>query len=293
MRLPAALACAVALTIAAAHSAEPCGTPEGTCPTEQGFYRLALPGDAEEPVPALLYLHGWGRSSAAVMGNEAMRATLAERGYALIAPEGMPRPGHPNRDWAVRDGAPFARDDIVFLDEVLEDAARRGVDRGRVLMAGFSRGGSMVWDVACLAPETARAYAPVAGAFWEPLPERCAGPVDLFHVHGWSDRVVPLEGRSVAEGALTQGDVFASLRLLREALGCAPQMPDSASVVADGSRWLRHWDQCPEGRLDLMLHPGGHKVPEGWLNRVLDWFEARPGAERGGSGPPYPDRPGK
>lgn len=275
MRLPAAIACAAVLATAAAHSAEPCGTPEGKCATENGFYRLALPEGAEAPVPALVYLHGWGRSSAGVMRNEAMRATLTERGYALIAPEGIPRPGHPNRDWAVRDGAPFERDDVLFLAEVLDDAARHGVDRDRVLLSGFSRGGSMVWDVACHAPGTARAYAPVAGAFWEPLPERCAGPVDLFHAHGWSDRVVPMEGRSVADGRLTQGDVFASLRRLRETLGCDPHRPDTAPVVADGSRWLRHWDTCPEGRLNLMLHPGGHKIPKGWLERALDWFEAR------------------
>ena len=275
MRSFVAVACAIAVSATAALAAGPCGEPEGTCPTEQGFYRLALPPDTDSPVPALLYLNGWGRSSADVMKNEPMRATLAARGYALIAPEGIPRPGHPNRDWAVRDGAPFDRDDIPFLAEVLDDAARHGVDRERVLLAGFSRGGSMVWDVACHAPATARAYAPVAGAFWEPLPDRCDGPVDLYHVHGWSDRVAPLEGRSVAEGTLTQGDVFLSLRRLRATLGCDPHMPETAPVAADGTRWLRLWDHCPEGRLDLMLHPGGHRIPEGWLERMLDWFEAR------------------
>jgi polyhydroxybutyrate depolymerase len=79
----------------------------------------------------------------------------------------------------------------------------------------------------------------------------------------------------VAGGRLTQGDTFASLRLIRETLGCDPQMPDTAPVLADGRLWLRHWDHCPEGRVDLMLHPGGHAVPADWLGRALDWFEAR------------------
>ena len=26
---------------------------------------------------------------------------------------------------------------------------------------------------------------------------------------------------------------------------------------------------------DLMLHPGGHGVPKGWLTQALDWFEDR------------------
>ncbi len=276
----AAIAAVVVITSAGLADEPPCGAPSGLCRTESGEYRLALPERAADPVPALVFLHGWGASSAGVMRNGAMRATLSERGYALIAPEGVPRATHENSDWGVRDGGSHPRDDIAFLAEVLEDAARRGVDRGRVLVAGFSRGGSMVWDVACHAPETAAAYAPVAGAFWEPLPERCAGPVDLFHTHGWTDRVVPLEGRSVAGGRLTQGDVFAGLRTLRETLRCDPHRPDTTSVDPDRPRWLREWGHCADGRLALLLHPGGHGVPRDWLERALDWFEGRP-AERG------------
>lgn len=274
-----ALICLALLMAPPASADAPCGSPAGECPVAQGFYRLALPEGAEAPVPALVYLHGWGASSAGVMNKSSMRDALAAQGYALIAPEGVPRATHENSDWGVRDGGAHPRDDLAFLDAVLDDAARHGVYRNRVLMAGFSRGGSMVWDVACHAPETARAYAPVSGAFWEPMPESCAGPVDLIHTHGWADRVVPLEGRSVAEGRLTQGDVFAALSTLRETLGCDPHMPDAAPTEADRAIWLRHWAHCPKGRLDLVLHPGGHTVPEGWLERALDWFEARLAAE--------------
>ncbi len=256
--------------------AEPCGTPAGECPTANGFYRLALPDGATGPVPAVIYLHGWDSSSAVLMKNQPMLTALAARGYALIAPEGIrTSPERNQKNWAVRDGRVYERDDLVFLAEVLDDAAAHGVDRGQVLMAGFSRGASMVWDVACHAPGMARAYAPVAGAFWEPLPESCEGPVNLFYAHGWSDRVIPLEGRSVAGGMLTQGDAFASLRILRETLGCNPQMPDTAPVATKDNLWLRHWDHCPGGRIDLMLHQGGHMVPKGWLTRALDWFETQ------------------
>jgi len=260
-----------------ASAAEPCGTPAGECPTAHGFYRLALPPANEGgPAPAVMFLHGWGGSSEGVMQNAARLATLAARGYALIAPEGVrTAPERAQKNWAVRDGQRYERDDIAFLREVLDDAASHGIDRGRVLLAGFSRGASMVWDVACHAPDTARAYAPVAGAFWEPLPDHCEGPVDLFHTHGWSDRTVPLEGRAVAGGRLTQGDAFASLRILRAALGCNPQMPDETPMEAEGDLWLRHWSHCPGGTLDLMLHPGGHGMPKGWTSRALDWFEAR------------------
>ena len=46
-------------------------------------------------------------------------------------------------------------------------------------------------------------------------------------------------------------------------------------MEAEDGLWFRRWTSCPGGRLDLMLHPGGHGVPKGWLTRALDWFEDR------------------
>ncbi len=203
-----------------------------------------------------------------------MRAHLSARGYALIVPEGRPTHGERSqKDWSVRDGSDYERDDIAFLSEIFDDAAKRGVDRGRILLAGFSRGGSMVWDVACNAPRLARAYAPIAGAFWEPLPSGCTGGADLLHTHGWADRVIPLEGRSVAGGTLTQGDTFASLKILRAANQCPVEQPDQKLVDENGDL-IRVWNECPGGRIELWLHPGSHSMPRGWLTRALDWFEA-------------------
>lgn len=253
-----------------------CGDPAGECPVAHGFYRLSLPGETEGGLaPAVVYLHGWGGSSAGVMRNAAMRNALVARGYALIVPEGARTvPGRKQRSWGIRNGRTYARDDMAFLADVLDDAARRGVDRTRILMTGFSVGGSMVWDIACHAPQTARAYAPIAGAFWEPLPEGCAGGADLFHTHGWGDRVIPLEGRSVAGGSITQGDTFASLKILRAANGCEIEQPDVSETEPNGI-WRRIWDSCSGGRIELMLHPGSHGTPKIWLTRALDWFEAR------------------
>ncbi len=252
-----------------------CGTPEAVCPTENGFYRMVLPEKATGPVPALAFLHGGSSTSASVMRNSAMLAALSVRGYALIAPEGQENPPRPRKNWGVHDNRPHPRDDIAFSAEILDDAARRGIDRNRVLLAGFSRGGSMVWDILCRAPATARAYAAASGAFWEPLPIACEGPVDLFHSHGWTDRVVPLEGRSFRGGTVVQGDVFAGLKLLRRANGCNPDTPDVTPVATEDGVWQRSWANCPGGRIDMMLHPGGHGLPKGWLTQALDWFEAR------------------
>ena len=255
--------------------ADGCGVPEAECPTANGFYRLVLPENASGPVPALVFLHGGSSTAASVTSNTAMLAELSARGYALIAPEGQTRSSRPGKNWSVRDNRILPRDDTAFIAEVLDDAARHGIDRRRVLLAGFSRGASMVWDIACHAPTTARAYAPVAGAFWEPLPDSCEAPVYLFHSHGWTDRVVPIEGRSFRDGTVVQGDVFAGLTVLRRTNGCNLRQPDSAPMEGDGNLWFRNWSACAGGRLVLMLHPGGHEVPTGWLTRALDWFDDR------------------
>ena len=245
------------------------------CQVESGSYRISVPAGADRPA-AMVWLHGWGGSADGVMKNKGMVRRLAGRGIALIAPNGIANTGFSkNRNWSVVDGRDYDRDDIAFLDQVITDAVERhGIDRDRILLSGFSRGGSMVWDAACFRPALARAYAPVAGAFWEPLARTCAGPVDLFHTHGWTDRTVPLEGRPLRGGAMIQGDVFQSLYMLRAVNGCANRQPEEAPVQE--SLWHRSWTDC-DGlrRIDLMLHPGGHSIPKGWLDRALDWFQAR------------------
>jgi len=275
------LAALVAVAALGGSQAAACGRADTVCAIAGGSYRMVLPEreGAQGPVPGVVYLHGWGSSAAAAIGARDRRAEVLVRGMALIVPDGRPRAGRTQRDWGVRDHGTHPRDDLAFLGAVIEDATARGVDPARILLTGFSRGGSMVWDIACRAPGFARAYAPLSGAFWQPMPERCAGGVDLFHTHGWTDKVVPIEGRPVAGGRLVQGDAFASLGLMRATLRCASHRAKAADI--EGTLWLKRWD-CPGGTLTLMLHPGGHGAPPGWLARILDWFEARlsePGAD--------------
>ena len=252
--------------------AQSCGSADIPCEIETGTYHMALPEVA--PRGVVLLLHGGGGRGRGLLNTNLARLSL-ERGFIFVAPNGEhPGARFPN-NWAVRaDNFGHEKDDIAFLGDVMDHVAEtQDVDRSRMLLSGFSRGGSMVWDVACFAPDLARAYAPSAGAFWDTLPETCEGPVDLFHTHGWNDRTVPLEGRPLWGGATAQGDVWESLRIMRAANGCTARQP-SRSVV-EGERWLKHWDDCASGRLDLMLHPGGHGSPSDWAQRTLDWFEVR------------------
>lgn len=264
-----ALLFAIFAGAATAHAAE-CGEADAPCEAGGGHY-LYAPAEGPNP-PAVLYLHGFGGTAKGILRIRGLVGALTARGYAVIAPQGLPfREGMKGGSWN-SFASPSRRDDIAFLNAVADDAVRRhGINRNRILLAGFSGGGMMTWRVACDAPDSFTAYAPIAGLLWRPLPELCAGPFRMLHTHGWSDQVVPLEGRSVANGALTQGDLFAGLALLRETLECASDAPDA--FAKDGFFLLREWTVCAPGAgLSLALHPGGHAIPMGWTEMALDWF---------------------
>lgn len=243
--------------------------PRDACPAERGCtvadgrYRLILP----EPPPAdgekrgaIMFFHGWQGSAEETVADAGLLALASRLGVALIAPDGAGKtwsyPGSPGRH----------RDEFVFVAQVLDDVSSRfPVDSSRIMASGFSQGGSMVWYLACRMPDRFKAFAPVAGAFWEPLPASCASPrPPLIHMHGTTDMTVPLAGRALRNG-FRQGDVFRSLAIL------APTAP--AVTVADiptqpsglSCRALAAPGDAP---LELCLHEGGHGVDPAWIERA-------------------------
>lgn len=246
-----------------------CVAAEETCKTPMGEYHIALPDGVETP-PVLVFLHGAGGS-----GKGALRMTAAlKRGYAVIGPNGLKRPNSRfGSGWSFHPERPAQRDEAAFLREVIADAAAtHGIDPDRVLLGGFSIGGSMVSYIACNAPDLAQAYAPVAGSFWRPHPKMraCAEPVKLLHTHGWKDKTVPLEGRPLSSG-IQQGDVFYAMQIWRETNGCDGMRADTFDT--SGPFWIRRWDTCDAGALEFAMHPGAHGIPKGWSDMALDWFE--------------------
>jgi len=254
-----------------------CGAAPAACKTGLGTYHVILPPDpAPGPVPAVIFLHGAGGNGTATLKNRAMVDAVLKRGYALIAPDGLMREGRRGAGWSFLPGFPQRRDEDAFLKGVADDAAARfGLDRSHVLLAGFSIGGSMVSYIACADPGAFAAYAPVAGGFWRPQPEGCAGPVRLLHTHGWRDTTVPLEGRPLRNGQIFQGDVFHTMEIWRDTNGCTLMRPDGFS--GDTTYMRRKWTKCsPGSALEFALHQGGHSVPDGWATMVIDWFEGQP-----------------
>lgn len=273
----AALALLVASGLACgAARAEVCGQDGDPCRVAAGSYRIVLPDGGEAHPPAVIFLHGLGGSGAAVLATPAIAADLTARGYAVIAPDGLPSPRGNGLRWSFRPDEDAPRDELGFLLAVRADAAARfGIDPDRVALAGFSNGAFLVAYTACRSPGSFAAYLPVAGGFWRPHPESCAGPVALFMTEGWTDATVPIEGRPLGGGAYLQGDLFETMRLFREASGCAQMRPDRSS--AEGPFWRRSWTSCaPGGALEFALHPGGHTVPEGWGAMAAAWLDSLP-----------------
>ena len=249
------------------------------CEVDGGAYFVALPENADGPVPAVFFIHGFGGSGDGALRVSGMLTTFLDRGYAVIAPNGMPRGNGRGLSWSFHPDREGARDEIAFINVVRENATERfNLDPDRLILSGFSIGGSMTSYLACAKPESFTAYAPLGGNFWRPHPENCAGPVRLLHTHGWTDGTVPLEGRVVRgtdiddPNAFTQGDVFHAMNIWRQTNGCSHLKADKFETK--GPFWRRSWERCDDGTaLELALFPGGHVIPSGWAELTLDWFE--------------------
>ena len=277
MQAATILAIIATLLASAVLAASPCGRDGPACETASGTYRLALP-DTPPPDggwPALIFFHGAGGSGAGTLKMTGVVRSFTDAGYAVIAPDGMQRPNRGNRrGWYFHPQRLALRDELAFTREVIAAAPGHSIDPDRIVLSGFSIGGSLVWYLACRDHTLATAYAPVAGAFWRPHPEieDCSGPVRMLHTHGWRDQTVPLEGRPLRSGQILQGDVFHGLEVLRALNGCTRLRADA--FATDGAYWRRTWSSCTPGTaLELALHPGGHSVPKGWADMTIEWLD--------------------
>ncbi len=277
MKILISICALLVAAIAPAHAQPLCGQDGPACETPLGTYRLALP-ETEAPrngYPAVIFFHGAGGSGKGTLKMSGMIRTFTDTGIAVIAPDGLKRPNSRfGPGWSFLPSRPQQRDEMAFTRSLIAAARSHDIDPDRITLSGFSIGGSLVWYLACQDHEVARAYAPVAGAFWRPHPraEDCSGPIRMLHTHGWRDRTVPLEGRPLRSGQIFQGDVHHGLGVLRDLNGCDQLRADVFDT--DGPYWRRQWTDCTTGvPLEFALHPGGHSVPKGWAEMVVAWLK--------------------
>ncbi len=242
------------------------------CEVQGGEYYLAFPEswDGTSKMPAIMFYHGHNSSGLSPLRSRGLRESFLDRGYLLISPNGVARPGGV-RAWPARPGHGGGRDDVAFSLTVLENvAAKIPVDLERVIVSGFSAGGSMAWMMGCYAGDRFAAVISVAGALREPHPDGlCPNPAPrALQVHGFADKQVPFEGRGIREWH--QGDVHETLSLFRRTNRCR----SNRDTIEVGETWrTRHWRSCQFGDLAYAEHDGGHGLPRGWTNLAVEWFE--------------------
>lgn len=253
-----------------------CAGTSGPCVIASGSYNIKLPANHSTKTPVVIFLHGYGGSGKATLRNKRIANPILKRGYALIAPNAIKRKEARASSWNFHPSFNRGRNEAAFLKDIINDAVKKfDLDPKQVLLAGFSIGGSMASYIACNNPADFTAFAPVSGSFWRPHPTTCSAPVKLFHTHGWADKVVPLEGRKINANFI-QGDVFYALGLWRETNQCTQPRAEKMSVK--GIFMRRKWESCdPDSALEFALFHGGHTVPKGWANMILNWYEALPG----------------
>jgi polyhydroxybutyrate depolymerase len=256
-----------------------------------GTYYVAPPPQwtGKERLPLFVFFHGHNGSGAGVIRNRGLVRALNRQGFIVVAPDGpqFTFNDRTTRGWAARpegEDPRGQRDDIKFVEQVLQDAALRfAVDLEKTVISGFSSGGSMAWYFSCYSSVPLAGVVAVAGGLRRPLPlsvdggtqkgESVAttcpgGPRKLIHIHGFTDRQVPLEGRGIR--SWHQGDVFEGLSVQRQTNQCGSR-PDK--VAAKGPYWCREWNRCTsEQPIRLCLHAGGHSMPKNWLTESLGWL---------------------
>ena len=146
-----------------------------------------------------------------------------KRGALFVSP--YARSGYWRQIGAGR--AEGGRDEAAYIRAVMADIKRRWpIDEARTLASGFSRGASMVWNVACYTGDLFAGFAPIAGGFWRSTPADCpSGPVNLRHIHGLKDRVRRLWMRSASTIRPPIPDGLALYRRINGATGAPETIP--------------------------------------------------------------------
>jgi len=157
------------------------------------------------PFPTIVLMHGWGASAHDLIGL----APILHGGRALVlCPQGpiaiQPGPGMIGYGWfplspnqapdptAIRMAQGLVE---IFIDDACQ---KYPVDRGKLVLAGFSQGGFMAYQIALANP--ARFAGLLALSSWLPadLAEEIApqpehGSLQTLVIHGTKDPMVPID----------------------------------------------------------------------------------------------------
>lgn len=235
------------------------------CEVKEGYYRASAPPDwdGKTPLALVVYFHAWGKAPKNVTGYKRLIEPLHRRGALVVAP--FARIGYWRQIGEGRHEG--GRDEAAYVKRILQDVKRRWpIDETRMLASGFSRGASLVWNLACYERGLFTAYAPFGGGFWHSTPGDCpAGPAALRHVHGLADEIVAYD----EVGLYNSAPITDGVALFRRVNSSEP----TAAKTTSGNLTCERWDGAQP--TEICLHKGGHWFPPGWLAESFDWMIER------------------
>jgi len=191
---------------------------------------IAPPPDEDEaPYPVVIALHGYGGTAEAFA--DVWRDIVTRRRVLLVLPRALEPARGGGFSWGTVDSAE------MIVEEALAHAAQRyRVDAERVVLAGFSQGGFMAYNVGMRLADRLRGVVPVAGRYDPALaspPDVPTGRMPRFVlIVGSEDYTLAANRKAAAE--LAAAGLHAKLEVI-DGLGHAlpPRPADVLSAALD------------------------------------------------------------
>ena len=243
-------------------------------------YQLYIPEGSFEGAPLLIMMHGYTSSHLNLKQQSQMDAVAQEHGFVVAYLLGTETIGGPH--WNA-DLTLSTVDDIGFVRTVIDHlTSTYNLSEENVFGSGFSNGAFMTYTIACQAPNLFKAIAPVAGLMSGATYESCENPepMNILHIHGTGDLVVPIDGTMTLLGGFGGGpDVEGHFEFWKSAINGNPAQTstpmDGITVVesrSDTGMRVKHmyiddfphvWPLSPNPN-ELGMDPGIHASEEIW-----------------------------
>jgi dienelactone hydrolase len=167
----------------------------------------------------------------------------------------------------------LGRDEIQNLRNVLGHAAEEfRIDPKPALIIGLGHGGSLVWQIACYAPNFSRLLAPVGGAFWRNIPNNCKSGAHLVQTHHRASAFWPLAGTRGRKRRYARTSIYRNLEMLIGENRCG----HDKTTVRNDAFGVTHttWADCPDGGpVEFMVLDKAFAFQTWWLDEMLGRIE--------------------
>ena len=162
------------------------------------LYLVYLPGDfsASENMPAMFHFHGGNGSPQSAIQFEDYRDLADQHRFVAVYPAALLDPDNCTC-WNGEGPYDNGIDELGFADAMINAVvADYNVDPQRIYASGFSLGGSLMWDYACLMGDRFAAVGVVAANMWEWTYQACGNAVqtNIIHILGTEDFYAPYVG---------------------------------------------------------------------------------------------------